>query len=309
MVSSIMNLRAICLLATFCLVSGVLAADQRFRLAFAQDTMANDFRKAQVFEVRDQAAKYPELEFVYSDAQGRVSLLIRQIERFLLQGVNLLIVGTNDEAAVVPVIAKAHERGIPVIILDRGIQGEAYTTFIHSDNYRIGRLGAEYLAGRLAGQGRVLLFEGLPNADVTRLRSQGFLDEMAKHPGIEVIRRTGNYLRKDAIVEMEQVLADGLHLDGIFSESDSMLSGARLVLQRHGLDPGAMVSVGVDYISEARQAIRAGTQSASVRFPLGGRESVEVARRILRGESVPRHIEIPVELVTRENVEQVAPIF
>ncbi len=278
-------------------------------IAFAQDTMANDFRKAQVYEVRDEVARHPSLSFVYSDAQGQTSLLIRQIEQFIEQKVDLLILGTNDEQAVVPVVAKAHQAGLPVIILDRGINGDQYTSFINSDNVRIGQIGAEYIAARLKGKGRVLLFEGLQKADVTQLRSKGFLAEIAKHKGIKVIKRTGNYLRRDAVIEMEKLVADKIHVDAIFSESDSMLSGVRMVLSKNSIDPRSIVMVGCDYTSEARQAIREGTQSGSVLFPLGGKKSVEIALKILAGESVPKHIYNPVKLVTGENVEQVSPIF
>ncbi|HEY0665760.1 MAG TPA: substrate-binding domain-containing protein [Gallionella sp.] len=284
------------------------AADQRV-IAFAQDTMANDFRKAQVEEVRSEVARHPQLSFVYSDAQGQTSLMIRQIEQFTAQKVNLLIIGTNDKDAVVPAVAKAYRAGIPVIVLDRGISGRDYTTFINSDNLRIGALGAQYIAEKLAGKGRVLLFEGIQTADVTQLRSKGFLDEIGKHPEIRVIRRTGNYLRRDALIEMEKLMASGIKVDAIFSESDSMLSGVRMVLYKKGIDPGSIIMVGCDYTSEAREAIRNGTQSGSVLFPLGGKKAVEVALKILAGQSVPRHISIPVKLVTRENVEQVAPIF
>jgi ribose transport system substrate-binding protein len=285
------------------------AAEGKRVIAFAQDTLANDFRRAQVEEVRDEALKHPELSFVHSDAQGQTSLMIRQIEQFIEQKVDLLIIGTNDETAVVPVVAKAYKSGIPVIVLDRGIRGDQYTTFINSDNILIGRIGAEYIAERLGGNGLVLLFEGIQTADVTKLRSKGFLDEIRKHKGIRVIKRTGNYLRKDALVEMEKLMADGIRVDAIFSESDSMLSGVRMVLNKHKIDPRSIVMVGCDYTSEAQQAIREGAQSGSVLFPLGGRKSVEVALKIFAKEPVPKHIYIPVKLVTQENVEQVAPIF
>ena len=285
------------------------SSDSKRVVAFAQDTMNNDFRIAQVYEVRDALAKNPGIDFVYSDAKGQTSLLIRQIEQFITQKVDLLVVGTNDEKAVVPVVAKAYHSGIPVIILDRGIQGSEYTTFINSDNIKIGAIGAEYIAKRLKGKGTVLLFEGIQTADVTQLRSKGFLDEIAKSPGIKVIKRTGNYLRKDAIKEMEKLLADGIHVDAIFSESDSMVSGARMALERYRIDPSSLITVGCDYTSEAQQAIRAGRQTGSVLFPLGGKKTVEIALQIFEGKKVPKHIFIPVQLVTKENVEQVPPIF
>jgi ribose transport system substrate-binding protein len=278
-------------------------------VAFAQDTMANDFRRAQVYAVRDALTVHPDIHFIYSDANGQTSLLIRQIEQFISSRVDLLIVGTNHADAVVPVVEKAYKSGIPVIILDRGINSLAYTTFINSDNIKIGEMGADYVARRLGGKGQVLLFEGLQEADVTQLRNQGFLKEIAKYSKIKVIRRTGNYLRKDAIIEMEKLVKEGVRIDAIFSESDSMLSGVRSVLQRYDIDPASIITVGCDYTSEAREAILSGAQTASILFSLGGKESADVALKILAKEKVPKHISIPVKLITRDNAGKVPPIF
>ena len=278
-------------------------------IAFAQDTMANDFRRAQVFAVRDAVAEHPELAFTYSDAGGQTSLMIHQIEKFIAAEIDILIVGTNDAEAVVPVISKAYLSGIPVIILDRGINSEQYTTFINSDNIKIGAIGAEYIVQQLNGKGTVLLFEGLQKADVTHLRTRGFLDISSNYNEIKVIRRTGNYLRKDAILEMEKLIRQGIPIDAIFSQSDSMLSGVRSALHRHNIDPKKILMIGCDYTSEAREAIRKGTQTGSILFPLGGRQAAEVAIKIIKGEKVPKHISIPVKLVTRENVDKVKPVF
>jgi len=278
-------------------------------LAFAQDTLKNDFRKAQLEEVRSEVLKQPGWKFIYSDAQGQTSLLIRQIEQFTAQKVDVLVLGTNDEQAVVPAVRQAHQAGIAVIVLDRGIKGQDYSSFINSDNIQIGAMGAEFLARELKGKGQVLLFEGLQAADVTQLRSKGFLDVMAKHPGIKVIKRTGNYLRKDALLEMDKLLAQGVRVDAIFAESDSMLSGVRVALQNHKVDPKGILMVGCDYTSEARDAIRQGTQTGSVLFPLGGKMSVDVARKLIAKETVAKHVVIPVKLITRDNVEQNQPIF
>lgn len=292
-----------------CLSIATAAPNPQKTIAFAQDTMANDFRKAQVYEVREALSHYPDIRFSALDAKGKTALLISQINQLIDAKTDIIIVGTNDEKAVVPVVAKAYQKGIAVIVLDRGIQGKEYTTFINSDNIKIGSLGAQYIAKRLNGKGKVLLFEGIQTADVTKLRSKGFLDEIAKHKGISVIKRTGNYLRKDAIIEMEKLIASGEKIDAIFSESDSMLSGARSALEHHGIDPASLITVGCDYTSEAQNAIKKGTQSGSVLFPLGGTKSAEIALKILKGESVPKHIVIPVKLVTKENVDKVKPIF
>ena len=291
------------------LMNGLYAANDVKVIAFAQDAMANDFRKAQVYEVRDEIAKHPNLKFVYSNAKGKTSLLIYQIEKFIKDRVDLIIVGTNDADAVVLVVTKAYKSGIPVIILDRGINSEEYTTFINSDNIKIGTIGAKYIAQKLNYKGTVLLFEGLLKADVTQLRSKGFLDEMAKYKEMKVIKRTGNYLRRDAIKEMEKLIKDGIEVDGIFAESDSMISGARSAMQRFKKDPSSIIMIGCDYTSEARREIRKGNQTGSVKFPLAGKQSVLYAMDILAGKNLPKHIFIPVELVTKANVESVEPIF
>ncbi len=284
------------------------ALAQRDVIAFAQDNMANDFRQAQVMEARDEAQKRG-LKFIHTDAQGQTSRLISQINDLISKQVGVIILGTNDEKAVVPIVAKAEKSGVRVVVLDRGIAGKDYTTFINSDNVKIGEMGASFIGKKLGGKGTVLLFEGLQAADVTQLRTQGFLKGMQAYPDIRILRRTGNYLRKDALQETEKLLAEGLRFDAVFSESDSMLSGVRLVLEKRNINPAGIVMVGVDYTGEAREAIRQRTQSASILFPLGGRKAVAVAQDILKGNKVPRQITIPVQWVTPDNVEQVPPIF
>ena len=295
--------------ALLCTLGPNSALSKEKVIAFAQDTLANDYRRAQVLAVRDAVLQHPDLKFVYTDAKSQTSLLIHQIEKFITAQVDVLIVGTNDAEAVVPVITKAHQGGIPVIILDRGVNTSTYTTFIHSDNVKIGEIAAHYIAEQLKGQGTVLLFEGLQKADVTQLRSTGFLNVISKYTGIKVIKRTGNYLRKDAILEMEKLINEKIHLDAIFSESDSMLSGVRSALSRYNLDPKKIIMVGCDYTSEAREALRQGVQTASILFPLGGQQAVDAVLKILKGEKVPHHILIPVRLVTQEDIETVAPVF
>ncbi len=279
-------------------------------VAFAQDNLRNDFRRAQVAEVKQELAPYRDIRFIHSDAQGKTSLLIHQIKEFTIQKVDVLIVGTNDAHLVVPVIEEAHEKGIKVLILDRGVETRMYTSFLNSDNVLIGRMAGKFIAGKLNGKGQVLLMEGLKTADVTQHRTKGFMDVMAQYPDIKVIMRTGNYLRKDALMAMEEVLAEGVRIDAIFSESDSMLSGIRAVLDRHRIDPASIISVGCDYTSEARAAILRGSQTGSVLFPLGGVAAARAVLDLKAGRSIPAHIHISVDtLVTQDNVNQVKPIF
>ncbi|MCK5335974.1 MAG: substrate-binding domain-containing protein, partial [Gammaproteobacteria bacterium] len=260
-------------------------------------------------EVQKEVSKHSQLSFIYSDGKGQTSLMIRQIEGFINQKVDLIILGTNDEKAIVPVISKAYKAGIHIILLDRGILSNDYTTFIKYDNRKIGQIAGNFIAKKLNGKGQVLLLEGVPKTDVTKLRSKGFFDVINKYRNINVIKRTGNFLRKDTIIEMEKLLKQGFHADAIFAESDSMLSGVRLVLKRYKIDPASIITVGVDFISEAQHAIRNGSQLATITYPLGGKKAVEVALKILSGKPVPKQVSIHSKLITKENVNKVNPIF
>lgn len=88
-----------------------------------------------------------------------------------------------------------------------------------------------------------------------------------------------------------------------------MLSGFRAAYEKAGLDPSKIVTVGCDYTSEAKDAIKKGTQTASILFPLGGKQSIDVALEIIAKKDVQKHIIIPVKLVNKENVEEVSPVF
>jgi ribose transport system substrate-binding protein len=285
------------------------AEGKHFVIAFAQDNMANDFRKAQVMQAKERAAKYPNVSFVYGDAKAKTSLLIRQIERFSAEGVDALIVGTNHPDLVVPAIEHAYAKGIAVLILDRKVNTSKYSAYISSDNREIGRMAARYLEQKVAKNATILMLQGLKNNDVALAREEGFMEVIQKHPRIKVVKRRGNYLRKDAIRVMEALHKEGIRYDAIYSHSDSMLSGVRTFYAKEGLDIASIPTVGVDYTSEAQRAIREGKQSASIRFSLAGEEAVDTLMKILEKKTVPKQIELPVHLITKENIGTFTPIF
>lgn len=290
--------------------TALYAADEKhFVIAFAQDNMANDFRKAQVLQAKEAAAKYPNVSFVYSDAKAKTSLLIRHIEQFIAEGVDALIVGTNHPDLVVPAVERAYDKGIAVLILDRKVNTSKYNVYIFSDNREIGRMAARYLEQKVPNDATILMLQGLANNDVAQAREEGFVEVMQKHPRIKVIKRRGNYLRKDTIRVMEALHKEGIRYDAIYSHSDSMLSGVRTFYAKEGLDSSSLPTVGVDYIGEAQQAIQEAKQSASILFPLAGREAVDTLVKILEKKTVPKQIELPVHLITKENIGTFTPIF
>jgi len=293
----------------FLFASSLFLLAQNTQVVFVQDDMSNDFRKAQVLAVQKHIQSLDGVDFRYTDAKGSLSLFIYQLEKAITKGVDIVLIGTPSASAITPALKKAKAKGVKTLIIDRGVTSNEYTAFIHSDNIEIGKIAGEYLAQKLHGKGTILLLEGLPKADVTQLRTQGFTQALRAYPNIKVIKRVANYLRKDAITVTEKLLNDKVDFDAVFSQSDSMLVGVRSVFNARGLDFSKKISIGCDYIAQAKKAILNGTQSASVKFPLAGKESVEIVRRLITNQPIPKRILIPIEIVTRDNASKIEPIF
>ncbi|MBL4614253.1 MAG: substrate-binding domain-containing protein [Magnetovibrio sp.] len=287
-----------------------LADDHIFTVGFPQDNMSNDWRRAQVMAVKTELEKHASIKFIFSDAHGDTTKNIQDIKDMVDYGIDILIVSPRDIAAMTPVIAQVRKQGIPVILLTQRILTDDYTTFISPRDDKIAMRAAQFMASELGGVGNILILQGIPSTTTAIKRTEGFLNEIAKHEDIQVVAlMPANYLRSDAIKAVEKALKDGLQFDAIYAQSDSMASGARMALKNAGIEPRSKLIVGIDYIAEAREAIRSGEQKATFTYPTSGREGAELAVRILKGEKVEREIEVPSEMVTHANVEHIETIF
>ncbi len=279
-------------------------------VGFSQDTLGNDWRQAQARELEQAFAKLPGYRLLVTDGMGRTAKQISDIEDLLRLPVDILIASPRDSHAMTPVIGKAHRNGIPVILLTRSIEGNDYTTLIAPDDASIARDAAHHTAEALKHRGNILMLQGLPSASTAMVRTTAFEQALQPYPQLRIsARKVGNYLRADAVRAVEEALAEKVPFDAIYAQSDSMASGARLALKKAGIDPASKVIVGIDYISEAREAIRAGEQDASFLYPTCSREAVAAVKALAQGKQLPKRIVVDSLKITRANVERVAPIF
>lgn len=282
----------------------------RWVVGFAQDTLGNDWRRAQTEGLAAAFARHPEVRFIHTDAGGNTAQQVQDIQSLVSEGVDVLITSPRDAELMAPVIERVRAQGIPVVLLSRRTSSDGHTSFIRADNREIARQAARHLAERLKGQGSILVLQHIPTTSVAMERTEGFFEELKKYPGLSVVAmKRADSLRDKAILAIEEALAEGLRFDAIYAQSDSMASGARAALRRAGIDPGSLPIVGIDYIAEAREAIRKGEQDASFRYPTFAEEGAEITLRILRGEAVPHEVVVDSVKVTRDNVERIAPIF
>jgi ribose transport system substrate-binding protein len=274
----------------------------KYLVGFSQANLGEPWRVTMNAEIAARAADFPDLEIVYADAQQDNAKQVADVENFLRQRMDLLIISPNEAKPLTPIVKRVFEAGIPVIVLDREIEGDSYTTFIGADNREIGRRAGEYAAEQLGGRGVVVEIKGLPGSTPARDRSEGFREAIAAHPGIRIVHDpVANWLREEAMMQMEAALAAHPHVDLVYAHNDPMAIGAYLAARAKGRDR-EMRFIGIDGLpglDGGRQAVADGRLAATFVYPTGGKEAVEIADRILRGDSVPHRITLVTERITR----------
>ncbi|MDH5472585.1 MAG: substrate-binding domain-containing protein [Gammaproteobacteria bacterium] len=282
---------------------------QKFVVGYAQDNMANDWRAAQIKQLEKEFSKQA-VKFVFTDARGSAANQIRNIEDLIYQKVDLLMTSPMDAALMTPVISQIYKNGTPVVLVTRNILTDDFTSFVAPDDKEIAQQAAAFVAGKLKGQGNILILKGVPTATTAIARTEGFLAEIKKYPGIKISAiKVANYLRGEAIQKMDEVIAEKIPYDAIYAQSDSMATGARLAMVKAGIDPASKIIVGIDYIREAHEAIKNGTQTASFLYPTSASQAASIVIKILHNEKVPKHVKVETQIITKDNVDKIKPIF
>jgi ribose transport system substrate-binding protein len=250
------------------------------------------------------AAKKEGAELIVADAQNDAATQQDDVQNFVTQQVDAILVNPVDSESVVPAVEAANQADIPVIALDRGASGGEIATLIASDNVEGGRIAGRELI-RLVGSGPVAQLEGIPGATPTRDRGQGFEEVINGQDAVELVAsQTANFDRAEGLNVTENILQSNPEIKGIFAQNDEMALGAvRALGNRAGTD---VKIVGFDAIEDALNAIQDGKMNATVAQQPDriGSLGVENAIKVIDGESVPKDIPVEVKLVTKENVSE-----
>lgn len=273
-------------------------------LGLALSTLNNPFFVA-VREGAQAEADRRGLHINITDAQNDPMQQINQMETFTSQDVKAAIINPVDSDAAVPAVGVANRADVPVISLDRGVNGGRVGSAIASDNVAGGRLAAKTLAESLGGKGKVAFLEGQPGTSAARERGQGFEEGIKAYPGIQVVaRQPADFDRAKGMDVMSNMLQVHRDIGGVFAANDEMALGAAKSLgARAGKD---VKIVAFDGTPEGVAAVRGGTLTATVaqQPKLLGRQAVAQALRAARGERLPKQVKVPVVLVTGKNAAE-----
>ncbi len=298
-----MGLTAASLLTGSILAAGP-AGSGPWTVGVSQCNLGEPWRVQMNADLRRAAQGRPELKLVFKDAQNDTLKQRAHIEEFVAARVDLLIVSPKEAAPLTAPVAAAMAAGIPVIVLDRQVLGERYTCFIGADNRKIGRAAGRWIADRLSGTGCVVELKGLMTSTPGQDRNAGFREGI-RGRGIKVVFEADmKWLEPEARREMESALARFSKIDLVYAHNDPGAHGAYLAAKAAGRER-ELLFVGIDALPHEGQAyVREGILTASFEYPTGGREAIEIALKILRGEAVPKTIVLPSRVFTRETVDE-----
>lgn len=276
------------------------ATKHKYIFGFSQCTFEDPWRVNMNKEMKEAVSKHPEIKLIIANGENRNAKQIADVENFIVMGVDLLIISPREAAPLTPVVEKAYDAGIPVIVLDRKVLTDKYTIFIGASNLEIGREAGKYVAEKLSGKGNIVEIEGILGATPTQERSQGFHEIIDQYPELKVIyKQPGDYKRSPARKVMENALQAFDKIDAVYAHNDEMMIGAYLAAKAVGREK-EMIFVGIDGQREAVQMIRQGLLDATFVYPNGAKEAIEYGLKIMRGEKVPKEVQLPTRRITKD---------
>ena len=240
----------------------------------------------------------------FASANDNDRLQKQQIEQFIKEGVNLLIVSPNQIHTISSVIDKAYDAGIPVILFDRKTDSRKYTAFIGADNYEAGHEIGYFIGQQLEGKGNIAEICGLQASSPAIERNRGFMDALKNYPDIKVVARGyGDWIKESGVTAMDSILVQSKeYFQYVFAQNDRMALGALQSIKKHKVK--GIKIVGIDALpvpGGGMENVRDGNLEASYIYPTRGDSVMQLALNILEKKPYKRDNYLKGALVTKAN--------
>ena len=280
-----------------------------FVVGYSQSNNAEPYRAQLNIQLQHYIKQYPDLKLLpITDARQDSGVQVSQVQSFIAQKVDVLIVSPNEPAPLTAPVQQACAAHIPVIILDRTVNTDCYTSFIGGDNVAIGRLAGQQAVKLLPNGGNVVELRGILSVQGSIERDQGFRESIAANPKIKVLdQRDAKWLKPNATTIMQQWLVQYPKIDLVYGENDPMALGAYLAAAAAGREK-QMKFIGVDGLAIPDGGIRAvqqGQLASTFVYPTGAKEAAEYAEKIVHHQSVLHHWTLGTVQVTSDNAADV----
>ncbi|RBJ86115.1 sugar ABC transporter substrate-binding protein [Pseudomonas sp. MWU12-2534b] len=291
------------------LTSGAALADIKIGVSMSQfdDTWLTYLR-----ESMDQKAKsLPDgVKLQFEDARSDVVKQLSQVENFISQKVDAIVVNPVDTAATKKITEAAVKAGIPLVYVNRrpdDLNLPKGVVTVASNDLEAGKMQMQYLAEKMSGKGDIVILLGDLANNSTANRTKGVKEVLTQYPGIKVDQeQTGVWLRDKGMTLVNDWLTQGRKFDAVVSNNDEMAIGAAMALKQAGVEKGSVLIAGVDGTPDGLRAVKKGELALSVFQDAKGQAdgSIDTAVKMIKHESVEPAVWIPYRLITPDNVDQ-----
>ena len=301
-----------------CIPEGGIEAKDNYLIGMSQANKGEPWRQAMNDQIAAAAEEHPELEVVFADAAQDNAQQVADVENFLAQGIDLLIISPNEAAPLTDVVADACAQGVPVIVLDRKVDGDQFTMFIGADNVEIGRQAgvhaAEYCATGGFDQCNVIEIRGLEGSTPAQERGDGFREGLAENPAATIIAsQNADWLREKAIPVSQAMFQANPDVNVVYTHNDPMTEAAIISAESAGLNLDDMLFIGIDALPTPDGGIQSvidGRIDATYVYPTGGVQAIDFAVQILEdGVVPPDSVTLETQEVTADNAQEVMDSF
>lgn len=275
------------------LMFGCSKSERRYKIGVSQCS-EDDWRSKLNDEIEREMMFHNEIDVEIRSADDNSQKQIDDIDYFIKNGVDILIVAPNEANGLTPKIKEVYERGIPVVLFDRDINGETYTANIRVDNYRIGQMASEYAGNLVKGDVKVIEVRGLDGSTPADDRRSGFKHGADSIGRIDIIASAcARWNKEDAKIVVDSMLAKHPEVNLIYAHNDRMAIGASESARAIGRDD--IKIIGVDAAPEIGiQAVADGVIDATFLYPTEGQHIITRAIDIIEGRPFPRDEYLPV---------------
>ncbi|WP_460145524.1 sugar ABC transporter substrate-binding protein [Pseudomonas sp. S2_A02] len=288
--------------------SGAALADMKIGVSMSQfdDTWLTYLRES----MDTKAKSYPDgVKLQFEDARSDVVRQLSQVESFISQKVDAIVVNPVDTAATKKITEAAVKAGIPLVYVNRrpdDMNLPKGVVTVASNDLEAGQMQMQYLADKMGGKGDIVILLGDLANNSTTNRTKGVKEVLTKYPNIKIEQeQSGIWSRDKGMTLVNDWLTQGRKFDAVVSNNDEMAIGAAMALQQAGVAKGSVLIAGVDGTPDGLNAVKKGSLLVSVFQDAKGQAdgSIDTAVKMAKNEPVEPAVWVPYRLITLQNVD------
>ena len=276
----------------------------KISIGFSQCIDHDIWRKSMDHAMEVEASLHPEVKLTIYNANRQAKKQILDIEKFIDDKVDVIIISPFESDSIVPVIEKAYARGIPVIIIDRKVNTTNYSAYLGADNIEVGRIAGRYIISSSKNATNVIEIKGGALTSPVYERSLGFNQIVKQYPNINVTSiNVDEYGRPKN--DFKDLLDKNSKIDFVYCFNDIIAYNAWKIAKTKGVEK-KMKFIGVDGLNGTNggiQLIKEGVLNATVLYPTGGSEAIRLALNIVKKEIFSKNNQLSTTLIDSLNAD------